>query len=286
MTNSQWIDEWMRAWQSFGSEGANPWTAAFDHFTRSNQAAYQQQFSGALARISEQSRAFFDLGQTLAQNDGGDWRESVFKYLDALSELTRDPHTALQAFAGASPLDYWRRFAGHEAQPPRDPPSLVSQVEKLLEMPGLGYTREHQESLQELSRLWLHYERAYGEYAAYCAETARRSVDALRERLAEEFGSGRGPASIRELYDAWVACSEDVYAERAATEDYMKLHSGMVNALMAYRRQAGRLLDQWVEAANLPSREEVDALHRKLKDTRRELRELKAGLGTGRPTRK
>lgn len=270
----------MRAWQSFPATGsASPWTAAFDYFTKTTQpSAYQQQFSGALTKIADQSRAFFDLGETLVRNDGEGWQQSVFKYLDELADRAGDPHQRAQALAGGSPLDSWRQFAGHDAKPSREQHSFLSKVEELLQMPGVGYTREHQESVQELSQRWLNYENAYGEYAAYGAETGRRSVDRLRERLRVEFDQGGGPASIRELYDTWVECSEEAYAERAGTEEYVKLHGRMVNALMQYKQQWTKLMDQWAEAANLPTREEVDALHRKLKDTQQELRAIRASV--------
>lgn len=279
MTDSKWLDEWTRAWRSFpDAAGANPWTTAFEHFTKSNQTAYQQQFAEALTKITDQSRAFLGLGETLAREQGEDWRESVFQYLDTLAGHLQDPRVASQALLGASPLDYWGKFAGHDPNGTGDGQSWIAQLDKLLQMPGVGYMREHQESLQELSRLWLAYERAYAEYAAYCTETARRSLDRLRERLAEEFERGEGPATIRALYDTWVACSEETYGERAATEEYRHLHGRMVNTLMAYRRQAASIMDQWAEAANLPTRREVDALHRKLKDTRQELSALKSRL--------
>lgn len=279
MTSSQWIDEWMRAWRSFPEAGeSNPWTAMLDHFTKSQHAIYQQPFAEALNRITEQSRAFFDMGQGLASNDGGDWQQSVLTYLDEVAGRLRDPQAAAPAFAGASPLEYWRQLAGHDGRSPGDQQSFLSRAEKLLQMPGMGYTREHQESLQELGRLWLAYEQAHGDYTAYCAGTAARCVDRLRDRLKAEFDQGGGPQSVRGLYDSWVACNEEVYAERVATEEYMKLHGQMVNALMAYRKHAGELMDQWAEAANMPTRREVDALHRRLKDVRQELRGLKARL--------
>ncbi len=278
MTDSRWVDEWLRAWRSFpDAGGANPWTAMLDHFTHSHPAASHQSFSDAVDRISGQSRAFFDLGRTLDTNDGEGWQASVFKYLDEIAERMRDPEAAAQAFGGVSPLGYWQQFAGHAAESTGDRQSLMARFDELLRMPGIGYTREHQESLQELSRLWLEYEQAYSAYAAYCAETVRMTVDRLRARLAREFEGGSGPTSIRALYDIWVDAGEEVHAERVAAQEYMQLHGRMVNALMAYRRRAGILIDQWVKIANLPTREEVDALHRKLKDTRDALRDLEAG---------
>lgn len=268
----------MRAWQSFPDAQSGPWAAALDHFATTHPAAYQEPLAEAVNKLTEQCRSFFELGQEIAGNDQTDWQQSIFKYLDMLTEQAADPRAAARVFAGASPLGYWSRFAGHDASAAGDRPSFLAQFEKALQTPGVGYTREHQDSVQELSRRWLEYEKAYGEYAAYCAETARRSVETLRGRLREAFDAERGPDSVRGLYDIWVDCSEDVYAERAATREYMQLHGRMVNTLMAYKQQAARITDQWAEAMNLPSREEVDALHRKLKDTRQELRAIKARL--------
>ncbi|MGA8262772.1 MAG: poly(R)-hydroxyalkanoic acid synthase subunit PhaE, partial [Arenicellales bacterium] len=188
MTDSQWTDQWLRAWTSFpGDARTDPWTAAFDHFTKSNEGAYQRQFSEALTKITEQSRAFFDLGQALVGHQGADWQQAVVEYLDALSGRLQEVQHEYQAqylssaesLLGSSTLDLWRRFAGHETAAGQagagrpDGDSFLAQIDKLLRMPGVGYTREHQESFQELSRLWLAYEQAYGEYAAYSAETTR-----------------------------------------------------------------------------------------------------------------
>lgn len=280
MTDSEWVAEWMRAWRSFPDPGdGNPWTAMLDHFTKSHPASSHQSCAEALDKISEQSRAFFDLGQSLASNAGEGWRESVATFLEELAGRLQDPEAVAPVFGAMSPMGYWRQLAGHGNDEARDPRSPAARIDQLLRMPGVGYTREHQEAVQELARLGLDYEQAYGEYAAYGAETARQSVERLQERLNTEFEEGDGPASIRALYDAWIACSEEVYAERVAAADYVKLHGRMVNALMAYRRQAGKIMDQWAKAANLPTREEVDALHRKLKDTQHQLRALKTRAG-------
>jgi len=278
MTDSAWVNEWMRAWRSLaGAQHTGPWTSALDEFARSGQTDFQKPFAEAVDKLTAQSRAFFDLGQRLAENGGADWQQSVLEYLNEQSEAFADPQSVGGALDGASPLHYWHRFAGHDADLSRDRQSFMEQLDRLLRMPGLGYAREHDGDARELSRRWIAYEEAYGEYAAYCAETNRRAVERLREQLIEEFEQGRGPSSLRELYDAWVACSEDVYAERAGSDEYMLLHGRMVNALMAYKCQASMLIDRWAEALNMPTRAELDALHRQLKDVRRELQTLKSG---------
>lgn len=248
-----------------------------DHFAQAGRAGISPPFAEVLDKLIAQSRAFLELGQQLADNDGVDWQESVSHYLDKLASGLRDPVTAA-AQTGMPALDYWHRFAGHGDGDAGESRSFLDQLDQLLRTPGLGYTREQQETIQELSRRWIAYEEAHGEYLAYCAETIRIAVLRLRGCLTEQFKAGQGPGSVRELYDAWVSCCEEVHGERAASEEYMKRYGRMVNALMAYRQHISRVVDQLAEAVNLPNRAEVDAVHRKIKDLQQEVRELKARL--------
>lgn len=276
MTDSRWLDEWLRTWQSLpGAAQANPWTAALDQLAQSGNTGLPQPLAEVFDKLAAQSRVFFQLGHQLADHDTDDWQQSVLDYLDEVATCLRDPDSTA-AQTGMPPLDYWRRLAGHGDGEAGDHQSFMAQLERMLQTPGLGCTREQQEAAQELSRRWLVYQQAHGEYLAYCAETIRIAVQRLRGRFTAQFKAGEGPGSLRELYVAWLACCEEVHGERAAGEEYTRRHGRMINALMAYRQQTSQLVDQLAEAVNLPTRTEVDVLHRKVKDLQQEVRELKA----------
>ncbi|HSH41969.1 MAG TPA: poly(R)-hydroxyalkanoic acid synthase subunit PhaE [Arenicellales bacterium] len=275
MSGADWVDQWMRAWRAFPDAGeVNPWSVMLEQLSRS-QGGGEPAFADAAARITQQSRLLLDLGHALTAASGGDWQESVLGYLDELGERLGDPEEAMRVFGGTSALASWRSFADPDRG--ADAEAWMGGFDALLRMPGIGPARQQQEALRELYRLWREYERAYGEYAAWCAETARRSVDRLRAYLSDRFENDDGPAGIRALYDAWAECCGQVYAERVATDDYAKLQGRLVNAFLAYRRQTGELMDEWARGTGLPTRQEVDALHRELKEMRMTLREFQAG---------
>jgi hypothetical protein len=71
---------------------------------------------------------------------------------------------------------------------------------------------------------------------------------------------------------------EEVYARFAMSEDYTRLYGEVVNALMAFKKQANLIVDDTVEAFNLPTRKEVDSLHKRMHDLRRENNHLRKAV--------
>ncbi len=93
--------------------------------------------------------------------------------------------------------------------------------------------------------------------------------------------------SARGLYDLWVGCCEEVYAEQVMTPEYARIHGRLVNALMALKQRLSIMVDETLGALNMPTRSEVRTLQDRLQETRREnkalrrdLEELKARIDT------
>ena len=76
--------------------------------------------------------------------------------------------------------------------------------------------------------------------------------------------------SLKEVYARWVDVCEDVYAKYAMSEEYTKLYGEVVNALMSFKAQVNHITDEMVGQFNLPTRKEVDSLHERLHEIRRE----------------
>jgi hypothetical protein len=81
--------------------------------------------------------------------------------------------------------------------------------------------------------------------------------------------------SLKDIYVKFVDVSEEVFAEFALSEDYTKLYGEVVNALMAYKKQLHDISDELMEQVNLPNRAEVDSLHKRVHELRRENLQLK-----------
>jgi polyhydroxyalkanoate synthesis regulator phasin len=104
----------------------------------------------------------------------------------------------------------------------------------------------------------------------------QKSLETFQKRL-ETTAADSGPVnSVRQVYNIWVDACEEVYAEYAMSDDYAKRYGEMVNALMAVKQQGARLVDESLEAMNMPTRTEISGLQRRLHDSRKDFRKLSA----------
>jgi hypothetical protein len=179
------------------------------------------------------------------------------------------------------PFDTWSRTMSAGCPVPGDflkafegdvPAGMRAQMDRLLSAPAIGYGREYQEQYQKFSRLVMEYEKAMGHYHAGSGELGQKLLETFQKHLE---AAESGPVnSVRQVYSLWVDAFEEVHAEYAISEDYANRYGEMVSALMAMKQQGARLMDEWLEAMNMPSRSEIDGLQRRLHDSRNDYRKL------------
>ncbi|KOR28601.1 hypothetical protein TI03_04360 [Achromatium sp. WMS1] len=80
--------------------------------------------------------------------------------------------------------------------------------------------------------------------------------------------------SARGVYDLWVSCCEDVYAEQVMTPEYAMLHGRLINSLMSFKHRLTTIVDESLGAMNMPTRAELRTLQDRLQETRRENKKL------------
>lgn len=146
---------------------------------------------------------------------------------------------------------------------------------RALSMPGLGYNREQQESMQDLARHLLSYHDALRAYKLAFAKTALSSLDAVQERLGKMHEAGEHIESLRALYDMWVDASEDAYGEFAMSDEYQMVYGDLVNALMRVRQDMNEMAEHHYRLMNIPTRSEMDTVQKRQQENRREGRALR-----------
>ncbi len=228
---------------------------------------------------------------------GGKGSETMDAWMDAMEanfrqccgQLEMGKFTAHGFGVGQAALDSWQRVlnsmgmqafqqmgAGGFHMPTSE--NWTEQFRKVLATPAVGYNRESQERLQALAKLGANYQEAMDDYLKAFAKQGIESVQALRERVATMRADGKKINSLRELYDLWVDVNEEVYAKFAMTDEYQVVYGDLVNALMALKQGINAELDSIYEAANLPTRKDLDAVFAKQQETRRENRALRKQL--------
>jgi len=294
--NTFWTDDWLetqrRYWdqwtqmqqQAMGIEQPpkSPWEAAMDHWRQAVETSLPDPGREFFDRLVDQGKAFFGMAESFGK---GGLKDPTEAWQGALGQLMKSfSESADQAGRGASgfwemPLDNWQRMASALSPVPGDMlrgmphPGMKENLDRMLGAPGLGYTRESQEQYQTLFQALLDYQEALAEYTLFFSNMGEKAAT----RLVAEFGD-RPIESARELYDSWVQCCEAEYAEQVMTPEYARMHGQLVNALMQVKHRWGELVNEYLSALDIPNRDDLRTLQRRVQEQRREIRALQHDL--------
>jgi class III poly(R)-hydroxyalkanoic acid synthase PhaE subunit len=130
-------------------------------------------------------------------------------------------------------------------------------------MAALGNTREYQLIAQHMIELSARFQQQYAEFTELGAEIQRRAQAAVEVQANLAEASATDPAA---LYDAWIDRAEQAYSQVAQGEDFARLLGEMVNGLSSFKVERGKLQEALARSLDLPTRSEVDTLHRQVRE--------------------
>lgn len=282
---------------------ANPWIAALEQWCQTMQPSATGPAHDFYARLIEQGKTYLQVTDGLHQafQQAAAAGESVVRWQEAMNDTMTGlkemfggnragvPGAAHQAIAfWELPLNTWQRAVSSSSILPGDflqnvggasgvgqvRDQIHGRVDQLLSTPAIGYMREHQEQSQILAKLSLDYQQALQDYAATYGEIGVRCVETLQQAIRQRTAEENPIRSLRELYDLWIDSCEQAYGEYVKTDRYVEIYGRLVNSLMALKRHGSMMVDEVLGAMNMPTRAEVDTLHRRLQESRRESKAL------------
>jgi polyhydroxyalkanoate synthase subunit PhaE len=289
-----------------GVNDASPWVAALEQWWKAVQPGTAPGVQDFYTRLIEQGKGYFQMTDglnkafqqaTAAGGSAARWQEAVNNTLAGLKAVFNGHKpdvqgTARQAIAfWELPLNMWRRTVSSSSVLPGDflqnvralgagqvRDELHGRVDQLLSTPAVGYMREEQEQTQILIKLSIDYQQAVQDYAATYSEIGVKCVEALQEQLRQRVTEGKSVDSLRELYDLWVDSCEQAYGDYVSTDRYVEIYGRLVNSLMALKRHGTMMVDEVLGAMNMPTRSEIDTLHLRQQEVRREIKALQAKI--------
>ena len=155
-------------------------------------------------------------------------------------------------------------------------------------LPALGLAREQTEVLRELMAAQAEYQQLEQELRAVWAKVQTDSLAMvevlIRERNAKQGAAGAVPGieDYRELYDLWVECGEKVFAQVAHGESYCKLQAQLGNAAIRLRASQQAVLERALKQYDLPTRSELNTVHKQMRELRERIATLEAQLAEAR----
>ncbi len=285
-------EEFMRRWSEMAGKatqgtagGASPFSG---HGGQNWFAMFQPQFPGPAGDLAKRYFGFYDqyLGATR-----GLW-EVLTK-----SMVNPDPTARARAFTeGLQTLQQpftqiWSQSASMFGMPGlpgaeggadflqrMTPLSMTKAFGSGVELPALGLTREKQESMQRMQKLTGEFLQQQAQLMQLWGGIIGDALKLLGERVAQKLQAGEMIASSKALYDLWIESAESVFAKAAHSPAYAKAQAELGNTVAKLRTEQRIAIESTSKQYDLPTRDELNTVHRRLKDLKSELRRVNARL--------
>ncbi len=192
-------------------------------------------------------------------------REFADDYLDITRELCK----LVEAHASGAPGAASQAF-GKGLDQLRN--ALKEKFERLY-VPVFGSLRAQQQATEGLMATSVRWQRAVTRVSELLSTVAADAVEKLIAALAGPDASGPPVTSLRQLHELWVDCGEQAFSVAAHCEDFAAAQAELLAAMVEMRFEQRRQIEEWARALNLPTRGEIDAIHRRLHELGRVLRE-------------
>lgn len=250
--------------------GQEEWQQALEQWWSSVSPLIPDESKPVFDGILSRSRSFYALysqfGQMLrdiagATDAGEEWQSILHQHIkrmktrfeEAAGRDNRPPFSA----AWTETLDAWEQASAF--MPPDEllggmqGDELKQINDRLLSLPGIGPFREQYEEMRECMRLWQDYQDKCREYRNALFRLGREALDRLEEKVLLMGRENRSIDSLRQFYDLWAECNEEVFSEYAASEEYSVLYGEMLSLLMRFRGRGRTLLEEFYKQLDLPA---------------------------------
>jgi hypothetical protein len=184
------------------------------------------------------------------------WVDQAGAFQDMFARFADQSAAAMPPSMTPPLLAPWKDFVDRMGMGGFDPAQFLPGA------PALGLTREYQETAARLLELSKQFQQRYAEFAQQNAAIMQDAFQLMKKRLDAAPPAAKSPA---ELYDEWIDCAEGVYYQAAHGDGFARLLAELCNISSAFKVERGKLSEQIARHLDLPSRGEVDSLHRQVR---------------------
>jgi hypothetical protein len=144
--------------------------------------------------------------------------------------------------------------------------------------PAFGFNREQQERFTELADHLVEYQRQTQRYQTLINSAMEGAIARMEHKLAQLDEPGRQLKTLKSVYDLWIDALEESYAEVALSPQFREAYGDLVNSQMRVRQGVQHQVERSTGDLGMPTRSELDGVHRKLAGLRRSVRQLDPDL--------
>ena len=270
-------EEYMRRFSQMGGTSTGFGTAGGATSHADGAAAFAP-MGNWFAQYMGATRSFWDLLAKSANQT--DLNARAQEFANGLQQLFAAPAAT---FNGAAPWmnqdwsKLWGNFAGGQfpgGQFASGVPGSSFGAALGADMPALGLSRERQEAMQRMQAQLNEFMSQQGKLTAVWSEVITQAMRALGEQVGEKLKRGEFIDSPKRLYDMWIEVAETEFAKAAHSPPYLQAQAGVANAMSNLRTEQRVMLESYSKQLDLPTRAELNTVHKKLKEMKTEIRRL------------
>ena len=159
--------------------------------------------------------------------------------------------------------DEWKRAGSH----------FDMGLEKLTEGPTYATLFDFDKKMLKAQKLWVERARDVEGYYGIVQEAWNKTL----QRFLKEVNDARGEpiTNGRELLDLWLSVANKALLEMHRSDEFLEAQRRMTRSSAEYQLAEREIAEAFCEMHHIPTRTEMDEVHRTVTELRRQLRQLK-----------
>ena len=295
-------EQMIEQWNRLAREGFEAWTA---NAGATAKGAAKRLFTGHEIWLRSLELASQAWSAIVAKVEAGEnWQAALAQYTDSLRErLAQSPENIFKTTQDLSELWLlyieefkklaqpwmlsWQQAETHLGAAASGDGSALFELSKLywdsldrtagkfLQSPGLGSTRELNEKFIKGFQAWQELREATAAYQAILAEASTRVLEQSLNEMASIAERGEPIQSVREWVLPLERVADPVLTEIFGSDEFVRTQGRLLNAAMSYWVHHREIVEQFLKAADIPTRSEIDEIHQTVYLQRKEIKTLK-----------
>jgi class III poly(R)-hydroxyalkanoic acid synthase PhaE subunit len=145
-------------------------------------------------------------------------------------------------------------------------------------MPGVGFTREIEETFAKGYAAWTNARQAMDEYQLLINEAWSGVMEEVLKDMMTRAEKGTPITTVRDLIKLWTGAADRSFDTVFRSDKYAEVQGKFVSTYMEYRVSEQAMMEAMLKYTHFPTRGEVDEAHRNIYELRKEVKLLKKAM--------
>jgi class III poly(R)-hydroxyalkanoic acid synthase PhaE subunit len=145
----------------------------------------------------------------------------------------------------------------------------------VVQSPNLGYAREFNNKLLKGFDAWINFSKANFDYQIVLLDVWLKASEEVMRELASTQEKGEMVQNWQQFLQVWSSVFDRVFAQTFRAENGLQVQGNFLNSALTYRLYQQQLIEVFLKMYGLPTRSEVDEIHRSIYELRKEIKSLK-----------